>query len=112
MHELAGGALISFEGNLKGLRLLSLAGGSLHETAILKRATIWPTQDFIVLPLEAAAIPQLLNSVGGIVSRRVLHVQIEKAGVLQFGAYDNFDCISLSPALSGSDVGKHLRPTG
>jgi hypothetical protein len=62
MQELAGDALVSFEGNLKGLELLSLPGGSPKETTSLNRATKWPEQDFIVLPLEPPLIPVIVSA--------------------------------------------------
>jgi hypothetical protein len=106
MRELAGEALISFEGNLNGLRLLSLPGASSSETAALKRATTWPKQDFIVVPLEPALIAVIVGARGGSVSRRILHVQIEKRRVREFAAYDNFDrsCIVLGPAMNSSET--------
>ena len=38
---------------------------------------------------------EILKAMGGLVPRSVIHVQIEKAGRLEFGAYDNFspDCL-------------------
>ena len=55
MEELAGDAHISFEGDFRGLPLLSTLGASQEETRALKRATVWPKQDFVVLPLEPAS---------------------------------------------------------
>ncbi len=114
MRELAGDALVSFEGNLKGLGLLSLPGGSFKETTSLKRATSWPKQDFIVLPLEAPLIPVIVNAMGGTISRRILHVQIEKAGVREFAAYDNFErsCVALGPRMGGGETERFLSEIG
>ena len=50
MEELAGGAHVSFEGDLRGLRLLSIPGASEEPTAALKRNTLWPKQDFAGVP--------------------------------------------------------------
>jgi hypothetical protein len=52
MRELAGTACISFEGDLSATAVAHLAGASADETEILKRNTLWPKQDFVVLPLE------------------------------------------------------------
>ena len=52
LAELAGDAQVSFEGNLSGTSLSDVAGASSDETQVLKRNTLWPKQDFIVLPLE------------------------------------------------------------
>ena len=47
MEKLAGGAHISFEGDLSALRLSDIPGASQEETGALKRNTLWPKQDFI-----------------------------------------------------------------
>jgi len=90
MDEIAGDAHISFEGNLHDLPLFALPGGSEEETDSLKRNTSWPKQDFVIVPLEADSIGTILAAIRGALSRKIIHVQIEKAGVLQFGAYDQF----------------------
>jgi hypothetical protein len=90
MGELAGNARISFEGDLSKLALLRLSGATQEETAVLKRNTIWPKQDFVVVPLEPSTVRTIVVAIGGTVPNAIIHVQIEKDGVLQFGAYDNF----------------------
>jgi hypothetical protein len=90
MEELAGDAHISFEGNFDGLRLLGIPGAVEEETATLKRNTSWPKQDFAVVPLEAGSSETILAAIGGALPRKIIHVQIEKAGLLLFGAYDQF----------------------
>src|SRR5258708_4139359 len=99
MDELAGDAHISFEGDFSALRLLSVPGASQEETKVLKRNTLWPKQDFIVLPLESSTSKTIVSAIGGTVPNTIIHVQIEKAGSLQFAAYDNFDpkCIVFNP---------------
>jgi hypothetical protein len=91
MTELAGDARLSFEGNLTATHLLHLVGSSVDETATLKRNTIWPVQDFVVLPLETDSIKAIIAGIGGTLPRGIIHIQIEKAGQLQLGLYDNFD---------------------
>ena len=95
MNELAGDAHISFEGNLSGLTLVSIAGASEEPTAVLKRNTLLPKQDFVVVPLEPSTVKQIVSAIGGAVPRTIIHIQIEKNGQLEFGAYDNFhpECI-------------------
>jgi hypothetical protein len=99
--ELAGDTHVSFEGDLRGLRILDFPGASSTETTVLKRNTIWPPQDFVVLPLEASSINPILAAICNHVPRRVIHIQIEKSGRLAFGAYDNFDpdCLFLGDAV-------------
>jgi hypothetical protein len=91
MKELAGDAHISFEGDAKILGLVGLLGASQIENTILKRNTLWPKQDFVVIPLEPSTIPAIFTGIGGTIPRSVLHIQIEKNGRIEFGAYDNFN---------------------
>jgi hypothetical protein len=102
MEVLAGGAHISFEGDLRGFRLLNIAGASDQETLALKRSTRWPIQQFIVVPLEPTTVCSVLSAIGGSVPRRILHVQIEKSGKIEFAAYDRFyaGCLVFGPAVS------------
>jgi|ERR1700722_2300929 len=90
MDELAGDAHISFEGNLSALRFSSMPGVSHEETVALRRNTRWPKQDFIVIPLEPSTIKAIISAMGGTVPNDIIHIQIERGGVLQFAAYDNF----------------------
>ena len=90
MEELAGGAHVSFEGDLRGLTLLSISGAPEEPTAVLKRNTLWPKQDFLVVPLEPSMDQKIIAAIGGTVPGAIIHIQIEKDGQLQFGAYDNF----------------------
>jgi hypothetical protein len=101
MEELAGDAHISFEGDFRGLRLLSTPGASQEETPALKRNTRWPKQDFVVLPLEPSTIKTIVSAIGGTVPNSIIHIQIEKGGVIQFAAYDHFhpQCIVFNPAV-------------
>ena len=90
MEELAGDAHISFEGDLRGLALSSMPFASEEMTAALKRNTLWPKQDFIVVPLEPPMTKTIISAIGGTVPGTIIHIQIEKGGSLQFAAYDNF----------------------
>lgn len=100
MGNLSGGAHISFEGDLSALRLSGIPGASQDETVALKRNTLWPKQDFIVLPLESSTNRTIVSAIGGTVPGAIIHIQIEKGGSLQFAAYDNFHpkCIVFGPA--------------
>lgn len=101
MEELAGNAHISFEGDLKRLALQHLPDASNDPTEALKRNTLWPKQDFIIVPLEPSMSKNILAAIGGTVPKSIIHIQIEKNGVLEFGAYDNFhpESIYLGKAL-------------
>jgi hypothetical protein len=101
-RELAGSAIVSFEGSLSGTGLLNVTGASGEETKVLKRNTLWPKQDFIVLPLEPDTAASIMVAIGGTVPRGILHIQVEKAGQLQLGVYDNFapKAMLFGPALT------------
>jgi hypothetical protein len=90
-QQLAGSAFVSFEGDLSGTTLAATPGASGDETAVLKRNTLLPRQDFVVLPLETKTIGLIMAAVGGTVPRSILHIQVEKNGRLELGMYDNFD---------------------
>jgi len=102
MEELAGNAHISLEGDLSGLEILRISGASSEETLVLRRNTSWPRQGFIIVPLEPLMAQSIVESIGRrALGRRIIHVQIEKAAVLEFGAYDNFhpECIFFGKAV-------------
>ncbi|HMI52661.1 MAG TPA: hypothetical protein VK525_14180 [Candidatus Saccharimonadales bacterium] len=101
MEELAGDAHISFEGDFRGLRLLSALGASQEETPALKRNTLWPKQDFVVLPLEPSMSKTIFSAIGGTIPSAIIHVQIDKNALLQFASYDNFhpECIVFGPGV-------------
>lgn len=106
MEELEGDAHISFEGDLRALGLTGYPGISEQPTAVLKRNTTWPKQDFVVIPLESSASKKIMTALGGTVPRVLLHIQIEKNGVLEFGAYDNFhpECIFFGSAVRQATI--------
>jgi hypothetical protein len=86
MDELGGNAHVSFEGNLSSLPLSRYPDISSEPTDALKRNTLGPKQDFVIVPLEPSSSKKIFAALGGAVPKTVLHVQIEKDGVLQFGA--------------------------
>ena len=106
LAELAGNAQVSFEGDLSMTSLSDVPGASNDETQVLKRGTLWPKQDFVVLPLEVEMVRPIMAAVGGTVPRGLIHVQVQKEGRLQLGLYDNFDpnCIFLGPGLTPSFI--------
>jgi hypothetical protein len=102
MEELAGDAHISFEGDLRALPIFSTPGASQEETVALKRNTLWPKQDFIVLPLEPSMSKAIISAVGGTIPKTIIHIQIEKNSLIQFAAYDHFhpECIVFGTAVT------------
>lgn len=64
-------------------------------------------QDFVALALEPSHTERILRAMGGIVPRSILHIQIEKNGILEFGAYDQFNpgCIFFGTALDDGFIG-------
>jgi hypothetical protein len=85
---------ISFEGRLSHTELAHMDEVVSEETGVLKRATLQPKLDFLVLSLtqqnvvaiEKAIVSKIAFGNGGIV-----HVQIERNGKMAFAAYDGFD---------------------
>jgi hypothetical protein len=106
LSELAGDAQVSFEGDLSMTSLSDVPGASNNETQVLKRGTLWPKQDFVVLPLEIEMVLPIMAAVGGTVPRGLIHVQVQKEGRLQLALYDNFDpnCMFLGPGLTPSFI--------
>lgn len=92
MRALAGNARIALEGDLSRCAVSRLVGASGVETAALRRGTLFPKQDFTVLPLEPDTLQPILEAVlpEGRLVDGLEHVQIEKDGGLAFGAFDGF----------------------
>ena len=104
MREFSGGQM-SLEGDLSKCKFADEMVVSRDEIGLLKRSTLYPRQDFVVLRLEPENIaPIFKNVLAAGLSRAIIHVQIEHGGVLQLGAYDNFhpDCVVAGPAVSKS----------
>jgi hypothetical protein len=85
---------IALEGNLAATELFTLEGASYDETEVLRRATIAPRLDFVVLPLVPTRVPEIQQAIRSKIAfsgyRGIIHAQIEACGELVFGAYDNF----------------------
>jgi hypothetical protein len=99
---------ISFEGNLSSTGLFGMNGSSHEEIGVLKRATLAPRLDFVVLPLtpaQAAEIEKAVDSkIGFDGYKGIVHVQIESEGEIAFAAYDNFheDCVVVTGSVPTS----------
>ncbi len=88
----AGTALLSLEGDLSQVDFRGIAYASHHPPSVLQRNTIWPVQDFVIVPLTNAAtqllVQHVLPHIG--LKTRVLHLLIERDEQLVFAAYDQF----------------------
>jgi hypothetical protein len=95
------GAHLSLEGDLEAYEVLEYPLASTQESTILKRNTISPRLDFVIIPISEPLIVHLkhhLNGAGVFTKDGgLIHVQVEMGGALVFGAYDNFhkDCTSI-----------------
>jgi hypothetical protein len=90
MEKLLGNSRISLEGDLSRTGICDLAEVTREETLILRRNTLWPKQDFVVLPLELDRVKEIISAVGGTIPKALHHIEIEKDGRLEPGVYDNF----------------------
>jgi hypothetical protein len=108
MHALAAEeSKISFEGTLSQTELTRMEGVTDEETGVLKRGTLQPKLDFLVLPLTQetlAAIEKAINSKIAFGYKGICHVQIERNGKMAFAAYDNFhqECVVAYSAVSSA----------
>jgi hypothetical protein len=97
MKALAGDAHISFEGSLSRFAFPPALLPSTQETQALRRQTLVPELDFVVLALPPESVRPILDIV--LPQNRylddIIHIQIEKGGELLFGSYDQFhhECI-------------------
>ncbi len=103
MIALAGDARLSLEGELSHCRFPEEIVVGSDETSTLKRHTLYPRQDFVVLRLSPETVEPIFKQVMAAgLKRAIIHVQVERSGVLELGAYDNFhpDCVTTGPAVS------------
>ena len=104
MRTLVGQAHISFEGDLAHCYFAHLAQYAGDAAFGLRRTTPYPRLDFVVLPLEPDTIRPILDQVlpDARAVHDIIHIQIEKNGQQEFGAYDNFhpECIACGPFVS------------
>lgn len=94
MKEFVNSSHISFEGSLTNLEFYNWPIASYVETPTLKRQTVSPELDFVVIPLTAQTLSDIwkeLSKKDHLVREGIIHVQIESNGKLAFGGYDNFD---------------------
>jgi hypothetical protein len=107
MREFTNQSHISFEGSLRDLAFYGWPNAAYTETAVLRRQTISPKLDFVVVPLTELSVEEIwreLSKKDHLVHQGIVHVQIEHNGRLAFGGYDNFhrDCtVAYSSVLLG-----------
>ena len=105
MEEFAGGGRMLLEGDLSKCNFADDVVLARAEVSILKRNTRYPRQDFVVLRLDPETIAPIFKQVmtAGL-SRAIIHVQIERADVLQLAAYDNFhpECVVTGPGVNAA----------
>ena len=103
MRELAGDARLSLEGDLRDCAFDSDQVATREEQGLLKRNTLSPRLDFVILHLAPSDVESIFSKVSAVgLSRAIIHVQIERGGVLELGAYDNFHskCVVTGPGVS------------
>jgi hypothetical protein len=92
LELLCGNARLSLEGDLSRVDLTKIPGVSRTPSGSLKRNTISPQQEFIIVPVEDHAVVRNLRRnfprIG--LKSLILHILIEKDGELAFAAYDQF----------------------
>jgi glucose dehydrogenase len=105
MVELAGDARMSLEGDLSKCNFADDQVVSWEETPLLKRSTLSPRLDFVIVKLEPNTILPVFKQVltAGVKDANI-HIQIERNGLLQLGAYDSFhrDCVVTGPEVSAN----------
>jgi hypothetical protein len=83
---------LSLEGDLSHYDSSRVPDASDEPTEVLRRSTIWPKQQFVILPVTSMTLEtisrQVLPQVG--LKHRILHVQVAFGGRLVLGAYDAF----------------------
>jgi hypothetical protein len=97
------GSHLSLEGQFSDSDFSQIPGVSRVPTEVLVRNTLWPQQDFVILPIEPdtkEAIKQILPQLN--FENKILHVLLEKNNKLVFAAYDSFhpDCVWISKIVS------------
>jgi hypothetical protein len=82
MVELAGNARLSLEGDLSRCRFTDDVVIARDETPTLKRNTIAPKQDFVVLRLTPETVEPIFKRVMAAgLKHAIIHAQIERNGV-------------------------------
>jgi hypothetical protein len=103
MLELAGDSRISLEGDLSRCQFSDELIVSYDDTGLLKRNTLYPRQDFVVLRLTKETVGPIFEQISSAgLKSAIIHVQIERHEAMELGAYDNFhrECVVTGPGVS------------
>lgn len=103
MREFTGNARLSLEGTFDETAFPAEAIAGHEPTPTLKRSTLEPTLNFLILNLEPQFVDRVFSQISRIGLREnIVHVQVEKDGRIELGAYDNFhsECVVTGPAIS------------
>ncbi len=91
MIELGTDASMSLEGDLRRCRFPEAVIVSRSACPPLVRDTLWPKQDFVILRLTPDSVEPIFGQIMAAgLERAILHVKIQRGGLLQFSAADNF----------------------
>ncbi len=112
LRALKGPASLSLEGDLSQADFQGITYDWDHPTSILSRNTIWPVQDFVIVPLTNESVELLITRVLPHVGlrTRVLHLLIERNAQLFFAAYDQFapDSVWIDAAIGEALLNEQL----
>ncbi len=115
VEAFCGDAHMSLEGDLSNLHWKGHRRVDPRIEVLLRRQTIWPKQDYAVLPLEEETLLEIKERVLPVVglAEKVFHVQIEQRRELVFGAYDEFSagCVWVTRRV-GSEFLDRLKKDG
>jgi hypothetical protein len=99
---------LSLEGDLSRFDSTLIPGTSHMPTTLLRKYTISPVQDFVILPVTAATSDlvslRVLSQVG--LKHHIIHIQIASESRLVLGAYDNFhrECVWIDAAIGQEGI--------
>jgi hypothetical protein len=109
----AGSAHISFEGIFALDSFATTWGATTESNDILKRNTLAPKTNFLVLPLEQETKEVITRTVLPQIGlrRNVHHIQIEKDGQLVLGVYDSLQHCWIAGRIQAADL-ESLKASG
>jgi hypothetical protein len=84
---------VSIEGDLSHHLFPPELGPQFQPSTMLRRNTVWPVQDFVILPLTPSTARRTVRALlpGGHLPRNVLHLLIARHDELLFISNDRFE---------------------